>query len=54
MEYLDGVDLETRLTASGSLPLAGVVRIVQAVASALDAAHAMGVRRPDPNRTEGW
>jgi serine/threonine-protein kinase len=47
MEYLDGMDLETRLTACGSLPLAAVVRIVEAVASALGAAHAMGVVHRD-------
>jgi serine/threonine-protein kinase len=47
IEYLDGMDLETRLTASGSLPLSAVVRIVEAVASALGAAHAMGVVHRD-------
>ncbi len=47
MEYLDGVDLETRLTASGALPLGEVVPIVEAVASALGAAHAIGVVHRD-------
>jgi serine/threonine protein kinase len=47
MEYLDGIDLETRMTASGALPLSDVVPIVEAVASALGAAHAMGVVHRD-------
>ena len=46
MEYLEGRDLEARL-ASGPLPLAAVVRIVNAVASALAAAHAHGVVHRD-------
>jgi serine/threonine-protein kinase len=47
MEYLDGVDLEVRLAYSGSLPLATVVRIVEAAASALSAAHAHGIVHRD-------
>jgi serine/threonine-protein kinase len=43
MEYLEGVDLETRLANSGALPLPALVRIVEAVASALGAAHAAGI-----------
>jgi serine/threonine protein kinase len=47
MEYLDGVDLQTRLTRDGALPLLALVRIVDAIASALGAAHAMGVVHRD-------
>jgi eukaryotic-like serine/threonine-protein kinase len=43
MEYLEGVDLRTRLADSGALPLPALVRIVDAVASALGAAHALGI-----------
>lgn len=47
MERLEGVDLATRLVESGALPLKAVLSIVDAVASALDAAHAMGVVHRD-------
>jgi serine/threonine protein kinase len=47
MEYLDGADLQTRLTRDGALPLLALVRIVDAIASALGAAHAMGVVHRD-------
>lgn len=47
MEYLDGVDLQTRLAQTGALPLAAIVPIVDAVASALLAAHTMGVVHRD-------
>jgi hypothetical protein len=47
MEYLDGVDLERRLADSGPLSVAATVRIVDAVASALGAAHAAGVVHRD-------
>ena len=43
MELLEGVDLQTRLVQSGALPLPAAVRIVEAVASALGAAHALGI-----------
>ena len=46
MEYLEGRDLEARL-AAGSMPLAAVVRTVNAVASALAVAHAHGVVHRD-------
>ena len=47
MEHLAGVDLQTRLTASGALPLPALVRIVDGVASALGAAHALGIVHRD-------
>ncbi len=47
MEYLEGVDLQTRLTDAGALPLPALVRIVEAVASALGAAHALGIVHRD-------
>jgi serine/threonine-protein kinase len=39
MEYLEGRDLETELAGGATIPLARVVPIVEAVASALMAAH---------------
>ena len=47
MEYLDGVDLERRLADCGPLSLGATIRIVDAVASALGAAHAAGVVHRD-------
>jgi serine/threonine protein kinase len=47
MEYLDGVDLERRLADFGPLPIAATIRIADAVASALAAAHAAGVVHRD-------
>jgi serine/threonine protein kinase len=47
MEYLDGADLETCLGASPSTSLADVVNVVEGVASALGAAHALGVVHRD-------
>jgi serine/threonine protein kinase len=47
MEYLQGRDLEARLDESPPLQLPAVVRIVNAVASGLAAAHAHGVVHRD-------
>jgi len=47
MEYLEGRDLETRLADSGQLSLPAAVRVVEAVASALAAAHAHGIVHRD-------
>ncbi len=47
MEYLEGRDLETELAGGAAMPLARVVPIVQAVASALMAAHRQGIVHRD-------
>jgi len=47
MEHLEGRDLEARLTQSGPLPLPAAVRVVDAVASALAAAHSHGIVHRD-------
>src|SRR5262249_7317541 len=47
MELLDGGDLATELTKRGRMSAAQVVPLVQAIASALDAAHARGVVHRD-------
>jgi serine/threonine protein kinase len=47
MEYLEGRDLESRLTTLGPLPLPAAVRVVDSVASALAAAHAHGIVHRD-------
>ncbi len=46
-EYLDGEDLEDRLTREGTLPLPRVLSIVRQVASALSAIHAKGIVHRD-------
>jgi serine/threonine-protein kinase len=47
MEYLEGRDLETELAGGATMPLARVVPIVDAVASALMAAHRHGIVHRD-------
>jgi serine/threonine protein kinase len=47
MEYLDGVDLRARLEAQRTIPLARAATIVEQVAEALAAAHAVGVTHRD-------
>jgi tetratricopeptide (TPR) repeat protein len=47
MEYCDGGSLADRLTASGPLPLAEALRVLEGAASAIDAAHAAGVLHRD-------
>src|SRR3954453_16802315 len=47
MEYLEGRDLETELAGGAAMPLARVVPIVEAVASALMAAHRQGIVHRD-------
>src|SRR5262245_19664790 len=47
MEYLDGEDLERRLSRVGRMPLDAVVEVVRQVAAALAATHALGVVHRD-------
>lgn len=47
MRYIDGHDLSDVLAERGALPVALAVRIVAAVAAALDAAHAKGLVHRD-------
>jgi serine/threonine-protein kinase len=47
MEYLEGRDLETELAGGAAMPLARVVPIVEAAASALMAAHRQGIVHRD-------
>ncbi len=47
MEYLEGRDLEMRLSSDAALPLPTVVRIVSSIASALATAHGHGVVHRD-------
>ena len=47
MEFVEGIDLATRLQREGRLPVALVIRIAKAVVSGLVAAHAAGVVHRD-------
>ncbi|HEX7898426.1 MAG TPA: serine/threonine-protein kinase [Planctomycetota bacterium] len=47
MEYVEGEDLEHRITHKGPLPVMDAARIAREVAVALDHAHAMGVVHRD-------
>ena len=47
MRYIDGHDLSDVLTERGALPIALAVRILAAIAAALDAAHAKGLVHRD-------
>ena len=47
MEWVDGEDLEHRITRKGPLPVMDAARIAREVAVALDHAHAMGVVHRD-------
>jgi class 3 adenylate cyclase/Tol biopolymer transport system component/tRNA A-37 threonylcarbamoyl transferase component Bud32 len=47
MRYIDGHDLSDVLSERGPLPIALVMRIVSAIAAALDAAHAKGLVHRD-------
>ncbi len=47
MEFVEGIDLATRLQRDGRLPVALVMRIAKAVVSGLVAAHAAGVVHRD-------
>jgi class 3 adenylate cyclase/tRNA A-37 threonylcarbamoyl transferase component Bud32 len=47
MRYIDGHDLSDVLSERGALPIALAVRIVAAIAAALDAAHAKGLVHRD-------
>jgi len=47
MPFVDGVDLATRLSQEGKLPVASVMRIAKSVISGLVAAHAAGVVHRD-------
>ncbi|MGD8816266.1 MAG: protein kinase, partial [Acidobacteriota bacterium] len=43
MEYVDGTDLQSELDKNGPLPLARALEVCDALAGALDAAHALGI-----------
>jgi len=47
MQLIEGTDLSTRLKRLGSLPAPCAVAIVRQIASALDAAHALGIIHGD-------
>ncbi|HEY0714308.1 MAG TPA: serine/threonine-protein kinase, partial [Polyangia bacterium] len=47
MEYLEGSDLQTRMTQRGPMPVSEALFIVEQVASALGAAHERGVVHRD-------
>jgi serine/threonine-protein kinase len=47
MEYVNGTDLKARIASDGAVPAATAAQITQQVASALDAAHSVGVIHRD-------
>jgi hypothetical protein len=54
MEYLDGENLEARLTRAGKLPLGEVLRIGREIAEGLAAAHERGLIHRDIKPANVW